>query len=63
MRRVLRELADNFERVRPSSGRYVPYPAVTDERGVVRTCRRSRVTPCRAAPLRQRASVSGSASG
>jgi glyoxylase-like metal-dependent hydrolase (beta-lactamase superfamily II) len=35
MRRGLRELADRFDRVMPSSGRYVPYPAVTDEHGVL----------------------------
>jgi glyoxylase-like metal-dependent hydrolase (beta-lactamase superfamily II) len=35
MRRALRDLADRFDQVMPSSGRYVPYPAVTDERGVV----------------------------
>jgi glyoxylase-like metal-dependent hydrolase (beta-lactamase superfamily II) len=35
MRRALRNLADCFDRVMPSSGRYVPYPAVSDERGVV----------------------------
>jgi glyoxylase-like metal-dependent hydrolase (beta-lactamase superfamily II) len=35
MRRALRDLADRFDQVMPSSGRYVPYPAVTDQRGVV----------------------------
>jgi glyoxylase-like metal-dependent hydrolase (beta-lactamase superfamily II) len=35
MRRQLRDLADRFERYMPASGRYIPYPAVTDERGVV----------------------------
>lgn len=35
MRRQLRDLADRFEQYMPSSGRYVPYPAVADERGVV----------------------------
>jgi glyoxylase-like metal-dependent hydrolase (beta-lactamase superfamily II) len=35
MREALRSLADNFDRAMPSSGRYIPYPAVTDERGVV----------------------------
>jgi glyoxylase-like metal-dependent hydrolase (beta-lactamase superfamily II) len=35
MRRALRDLADHFDEVMPSSGRYVPYPAVADECGVV----------------------------
>jgi len=35
MRAALQTLADNFDRVIPSSGRYVPLPAVADERGVV----------------------------
>jgi glyoxylase-like metal-dependent hydrolase (beta-lactamase superfamily II) len=35
MRRELRDLADRFEIYMPSSGRYIPYPAVADERGVV----------------------------
>ena len=35
MRVALRALVDRFDRVMPASGRYVPYPAVTDERGVV----------------------------
>ena len=35
MRRQLRDLADRFEQYMPSSGRYVPYAAVADERGVV----------------------------
>ena len=35
MRRELRDLADRFETYMPSSGRYIPYPAVTDERGLV----------------------------
>jgi hypothetical protein len=35
MRRELRDLADRFESYMPSSGRYVPYPAIADERGVV----------------------------
>lgn len=35
MRAQLRDLALNFERVMPDRGRYVPYPAVADERGVV----------------------------
>jgi len=35
MRRQLRDLADRFEKYMPASGRYVPYPAVADERGVV----------------------------
>ena len=35
MRRALSDLADRFDQVMPSSGRYIPYPAVTDQRGVV----------------------------
>jgi glyoxylase-like metal-dependent hydrolase (beta-lactamase superfamily II) len=35
MRRQLRDLADRFDKYMPASGRYVPYPAVADERGVV----------------------------
>jgi glyoxylase-like metal-dependent hydrolase (beta-lactamase superfamily II) len=35
MRRQLRDLADRFEHYMPASGRYVPYPAVTDGRGVL----------------------------
>jgi glyoxylase-like metal-dependent hydrolase (beta-lactamase superfamily II) len=35
MRRALRDLADRFEAYMPASGRYIPYPAVADERGVV----------------------------
>lgn len=35
MRAELRSLADHFEAAMPSSGRYVPYPAIADERGVV----------------------------
>jgi glyoxylase-like metal-dependent hydrolase (beta-lactamase superfamily II) len=35
MRSALRNLAERFDEMIPSSGRYVPYPAITDERGVV----------------------------
>ena len=35
MRRELRDLADRFETCMPPSGRYIPYPAIADERGVV----------------------------
>ena len=35
MRRQLRDLADRFDKYMPLSGRYIPYPAVADERGVV----------------------------
>jgi len=41
MRRQLRDLADRFESYMPSSGRYIPYPAVADERGVVHVPPRS----------------------
>jgi glyoxylase-like metal-dependent hydrolase (beta-lactamase superfamily II) len=35
MRHALRELADRFDEAMPSGGRYVPYPAVTDENGLI----------------------------
>ncbi len=35
MRKALAALAERFDQVMPASGRYIPYPAVTDERGVV----------------------------
>jgi glyoxylase-like metal-dependent hydrolase (beta-lactamase superfamily II) len=35
MRAQLGDLAANFDRTMPSRGRYVPYPAVADERGVL----------------------------
>jgi glyoxylase-like metal-dependent hydrolase (beta-lactamase superfamily II) len=35
MRDSLRRLADRFATVMPSSGRYVPYPAITDAHGIV----------------------------
>lgn len=35
MREGVRRLAADFERVMPASGRYVPYPAVADEHGLV----------------------------
>jgi glyoxylase-like metal-dependent hydrolase (beta-lactamase superfamily II) len=35
MRAALWALADRFDEAMPSGGRYVPYPAVADERGVV----------------------------
>jgi glyoxylase-like metal-dependent hydrolase (beta-lactamase superfamily II) len=35
MRCALHDLADRFDRVMPSRGRYVPFPAVADERGVM----------------------------
>jgi glyoxylase-like metal-dependent hydrolase (beta-lactamase superfamily II) len=41
MRRQLRDLADRFDAYMPSSGRYIPYPAVADERGVVHVPPRS----------------------
>jgi glyoxylase-like metal-dependent hydrolase (beta-lactamase superfamily II) len=40
MRRALQSLADRFDQVVPQSGRYIPYPAVFDERGVIRVPRR-----------------------
>jgi glyoxylase-like metal-dependent hydrolase (beta-lactamase superfamily II) len=41
MRRALRRLADRFDEVVPQSGRYIPYPAVFDARGVIRVPRRA----------------------
>jgi glyoxylase-like metal-dependent hydrolase (beta-lactamase superfamily II) len=35
MRASLRDLVNNFDLVMPSRGRYVPYPAIADETGVV----------------------------
>jgi glyoxylase-like metal-dependent hydrolase (beta-lactamase superfamily II) len=42
-RRGLRDLADRFDEYMPSSGRYIPYPAVADERGVVHVPPRPRI--------------------
>jgi hypothetical protein len=44
MREQLRDLANNFDRIMPSRGRYVPYPAIADERGVVHVPPRVRLT-------------------
>jgi len=44
MREQLRDLAVNFDRIMPAQGRYVPYPAVADERGVVHVPPRVRLT-------------------
>jgi glyoxylase-like metal-dependent hydrolase (beta-lactamase superfamily II) len=35
MRRQLRDLADRFDWYMPAEGRYIPFPAVADERGLV----------------------------
>jgi glyoxylase-like metal-dependent hydrolase (beta-lactamase superfamily II) len=43
MRRALVELAVHFDEAMPFSGRYIPYPALTDERGVVHVPPRPRV--------------------
>jgi hypothetical protein len=45
MRAGLRRLGAYFERAMPSSGRYVPYPAVTDEHGLVHVPPRVPMTP------------------
>jgi len=45
MRDGLRSLAANFDRIRPSTGRYVPYPAVADEHGLVHVPPRVAMTP------------------
>jgi hypothetical protein len=34
MRAALHALADNFDVAMPSTGRYIPYPALSDENGV-----------------------------
>jgi hypothetical protein len=45
MRDGVRRLATNFSQIMPSTGRYVPYPAVTDERGLVHVPPRVGLTP------------------
>jgi hypothetical protein len=45
MRHGVRRLAANFSRIMPAKGRYVPYPAVTDERGLVHVPPRIPLTP------------------
>ena len=45
MRDGLRSLAANFDRIMPSTGRYVPYPAVADEHGLVHVPPRVAMTP------------------
>jgi glyoxylase-like metal-dependent hydrolase (beta-lactamase superfamily II) len=49
MRDGLRRLADRFDAVMPSSGRYVAYPAVTDAHGIVHVPPRPRIATKRAA--------------
>jgi glyoxylase-like metal-dependent hydrolase (beta-lactamase superfamily II) len=44
MREQLRALAINFDGAMPNRGRYVPYPAIADERGVVHVPPRVRLT-------------------
>ena len=45
MRLELRNLVDDFDYVMPMSGRYIPFPAVTDHRGVVHVPPRVGVSP------------------
>ncbi len=45
MRRALRNLADRFDRYMPSSGRYIPYPAIANEHGVVHVPPRPGLAP------------------
>jgi glyoxylase-like metal-dependent hydrolase (beta-lactamase superfamily II) len=45
MRRQLRDLANGFDEAMPTSGRYVPYPAIADETGVVHVPPRVAWTP------------------
>jgi glyoxylase-like metal-dependent hydrolase (beta-lactamase superfamily II) len=47
MRRDLKALADRFDEVTPRTGRYVPYPAVADERGVIHVPPRPRAAVTR----------------
>ena len=49
MRSELRRLADQFDAAMPSSGRYIPFPAVTDAHGVVHVPPRPAVFTTRAA--------------
>jgi hypothetical protein len=51
MRAALRLLAERFEQAMPASGRYVPYPAVTDERGLVHVPPRPGIALDRAAVI------------
>ncbi len=59
MRRALRNLANHFEEVIPSSGRYVPYPAVFDETGVVHVPPRVHMTRAARAVLAAGAVAAG----
>ncbi|HEY6214921.1 MAG TPA: MBL fold metallo-hydrolase, partial [Vicinamibacterales bacterium] len=45
MRAALRLLDDNFDLAMPSTGRYIPYPAVADERGLVHVPPRIGLSP------------------
>jgi glyoxylase-like metal-dependent hydrolase (beta-lactamase superfamily II) len=51
MRDALRLLAERFDQAMPASGRYIPYPAVTDERGVVHVPPRPGIAMDRAAVI------------
>jgi glyoxylase-like metal-dependent hydrolase (beta-lactamase superfamily II) len=59
MRRALRNLANGFDEAMPSSGRYVPYPAVFDETGVVHVPPRVHMTPAARAVLGAAALAAG----
>jgi glyoxylase-like metal-dependent hydrolase (beta-lactamase superfamily II) len=60
MRAALHALADNFDAVMPSIGRYVPYPAIADESGVVHVPPRAPITPAARAAIAA-AAVAGAA--
>src|SRR5205807_9657269 len=51
MREQLHGLADHFDEVMPSGGRYVPYPAIADESGVVHVPPAVPMTPTARATL------------
>jgi glyoxylase-like metal-dependent hydrolase (beta-lactamase superfamily II) len=51
MRRQLRRLANRFDEAMPSTGRYVPYPAIADETGVVHVPPAVPMTPTARAAL------------
>src|SRR5581483_1456235 len=49
MREGLHDLADHFDTLMPDHGRYIPYPAVTDQRGLVHVPPRIRPAPSQVA--------------
>jgi glyoxylase-like metal-dependent hydrolase (beta-lactamase superfamily II) len=59
MRQAVRDLAINFEKYMPSRGRYVPYPAIADEHGVVHVPPRVPLAPSSRVALGAGAIVAG----